>query len=373
MRILHTGDLHLDSAFCSYGARDSQRQRGAGRELLVRIFECAKSENCEMILIAGDLFDGKFVSPETEELFCRLVDNCGIPVIVSPGNHDFYTENSFYAKTAKKLGDKLTVFTSPELQVFDFDELGVSVFGYAFTSAVLSQSPLADAEVPTDNGNLRILCAHADISSPTSRYAPISLGQIHKFGFSYSALGHIHNRAPMEDTEGKVRYCGFAQGRSFDEIGEGGVWIVDVDRDGASAERRILSETAFYKLEVALNSADTDVSQKIVEAAQGYGAGANLRVTLTGVSQTLGKTELSAVEAKVKASLGIEYVEIEDETLPLLDGEYLERDTTLRGELYRTLKPKLISEDKTERKTAIRALQMGLAAIDGKNIFGFYE
>ena len=373
MRILHTGDLHLDSAFCAYGARDSARQREAGRELLRRIFECAKSESCEMILIAGDLFDGKFVSPETGELFCRLVEECTIPVVVSPGNHDFYYDGSFYTKAIKRLGDKLTVFTTPELQVYDFDELGVSVFGYAFTSAVLSHSPLAESDFVAENDNIRLLCAHADITSPTSRYAPISLGQINKFGFSYAALGHIHNRAPMEDSDGKVRYCGFAQGRSFDEIGAGGVWIVDVDRDGATAQRRILSETAFYRLEVSLLSDDVDAGEKIVSAASAYGEGANLRIVLTGISQTFGENELRSLAQKVKTSLGVEYVEIEDETLPLLDGEYLERDTTIRGELYRTLKPKLLSDDNSERKTAIRALQIGLAAIDGKNIFGFYE
>ena len=375
MRFLHTGDLHLDSAFCAYGARDSQKQREAGRALLRRIFECAKSEGCEMILISGDLFDGKFVSPETTELFFGLVEDCGMPVVVSPGNHDFYSEGSFYAKAVKRLGDKLTVFTFPELQVFDFDELGVSVFGYAFTSAALTQSPLMTQDVYEDNGNVRILCAHADISSPTSRYAPISLGQIHKFGFAYSALGHIHNRAPAEDSEGRVRYCGFAQGRSFDEIGEGGVWIVDVTDEGVTAERKILSDIAFYKLEVALGSSDVDAGEKIasVVSAQNYASGAHLRITLTGISQTIGGAELSVLAQKVKEMLGIEYVEIEDETLPLLDGEYLERDATLRGELYRTLKPQLLSDDDSERRRALKALQIGLAAIDGKNIFGFVE
>ena len=375
MRFLHTGDLHLDSAFCAYGARDSQKQREAGRALLRRIFECAKSEGCEMILISGDLFDGKFVSPETAELFCALVENCGIPVVVSPGNHDFYFDGSFYAKAMKKLGDKLTVFTSPELQAFDFDDLGVSVLGYAFTSAALTQSPLMTQDVYEDNGNVRILCAHADMSSPTSRYAPLSLGQIQKFGFAYSALGHIHNRAPAEDNEGKVRYCGFAQGRSFDEIGEGGVWIVDVDKDGTSAERRILSEIAFYRLEISLRGADEDVRQRLLDEirAQGYGAGSHLRIVLAGISQTKDRSELNTLAKDLKSELGVEYVEIEDETLPLLDGEYLERDTTLRGELYRTLKPRLLSDDADERKNALKALQIGLAAIDGKNIFGFVE
>ena len=73
MRILHTGDLHLDSPFCAYGQKDADKQREAGRELLRRIFDCAKDEKCEMILIAGDLFDSRFVTPESAELFrlCR--------------------------------------------------------------------------------------------------------------------------------------------------------------------------------------------------------------------------------------------------------------------------------------------------------------
>ena len=81
MKLLHTGDLHLDAAFCAYGERGAQIQRKAGRDLLCRIFECAKSECCEMILIAGDLFDSRFVSPESAELFCKLIEDYRIPVI----------------------------------------------------------------------------------------------------------------------------------------------------------------------------------------------------------------------------------------------------------------------------------------------------
>ena len=61
------------------------------------------------------------------------------------------------------------------------------------------------------------------------------------------------------------------------------------------------------------------------------------------------------------------------ETLPQMDGDYLERDTTLRGELYRTLLPKLTSENADERRLASRALRIGLAAIDGRSVFGADE
>ena len=88
MRFLHTGDLHLDSAFCAYGEMGAQSLREDGRALLRAIFECAKNEKCEMILFSGDIFDSKTVTPESAELFCTLVEECNIPVIVSPGNHD---------------------------------------------------------------------------------------------------------------------------------------------------------------------------------------------------------------------------------------------------------------------------------------------
>ena len=372
MRLLHTGDLHLDSAFCAYGQNDAQKLRRDGRELLSRIFQCAKEEKCEMILFAGDIFDSKTVTPETGELFCSLVEKCGVPVVVSPGNHDSYSQSSFYAKVSKRLGEKLVLFTSSELQIFDFDELRVSVFGYAFTSPILAQSPLLEAEVPNDNGYLRIFCGHADISSPISRYAPITLSELGKFGFSYCALGHIHNRNDREDIAGRVRYCGFAQGRGFDELGDGGVWIVNVDRDICECERKILSNSAFHILNIEILSTDDahSVKDKVktLIKEQSYSGGTRLRLVVSGVADTGTIEALDSSLDEIRAATELEYIELVDDTLPLLDGEYLMKDTTLRGELYRTLLPKLSSSDPQEKRRAVLALRIGIAAIDGREI-----
>ena len=372
MRLLHTGDLHLDSAFCAYGQNDAQKLRKEGRELLSRIFECAKEEKCDMILFAGDVFDSKTVTPETGELFCSLVEECSIPIVVSPGNHDSYSQSSFYAKAAKRLGEKLVLFTSSELQVFDFDELRVSVFGYAFTSPMLAQSPLLEAQAPEDNGYLRIFCAHADIASPISRYAPITLSELGRFGFSYCALGHIHNRDDREDVVGKVRYCGFAQGRGFDELGEGGVWIVDVDEDKCECQRKVLSNSAFYIQNIELLATDdaSSVKDKVKSLIkeQNYSDTSRVRLVLSGVADGDTVAVLNDALDEIRSEAGLEYIELCDETLPLLDGEYLMKDTTLRGELYRTLLPKLSSNDPSERKRAVMALRIGIAAIDGREI-----
>ncbi len=345
--------------------------------MLRRIFECAKEEKCDLLLIAGDLFDSRFVSEETGELFCSLVEESNAFVVLSPGNHDPYSTSSFYAKAQKRLGDKLVLFTSPELQVFDIDSVGVRIFGYAFTSMALTESPLAGVAIPADDGYLRIFCGHADIFSPVSRYAPITVDELRRFNFDYAALGHVHNKCDEAELDGRVRYCGFGEGRSFDEIGEGGVWIVEVCESSFACERKILSKRAFY-LENVQVGADDDVASLrtkicLMMREKAYGEGAYIRFTLEGIADDALVRGIRSLAGEISSECGIEFLEIHDATMPIIDGEYLERDTTLRGALYRTLRPKLVSADNEERKKAIRALKIGLAAIDGKSIFAVSE
>ncbi len=367
MRFLHTGDLHLDGAFGFAGERDAEAQREQGRALLRRIFDTAKSESCDMILIAGDLFDSRFVSPPTAELFCTLVENCGIPVVIAPGNHDFYSENSFYAKAWKRLGDKLTLFTSPELQIFDFDDLKLKVFGYAFTSAALTDSPLLRANLPENDGYLRVFCGHADIFSPISRYAPVTLAELRKFDFAYSALGHVHTPAEFDTNGGRVRYCGFAEGRGFDELGAGQVLIVDADKDNCGVRALSLSEREYKILRTKSYAHADSLCEEIKK--ENYIDNTYLRIVLEGNAEEALGSSVGALAEDIKEKSGLAYVEIRDERLPFLDGAYLERDMTLRGELYRVLKSKLASEDAEERQTALNALRIGLAAIDGRPFF----
>lgn len=370
MRLLHTGDLHLDSAFSSFGQKDAEQYRELGRALLKNIFDCAKHENCQMILISGDLFDSKFVSNDTRALFVSLVRNIGIPVVISPGNHDPYSENFFYTLIEKEAIENLYVFSASELQIFDFDELRVRVFGYAFTSPIINESPLLRAALPEDNGYLKLLCAHADMSSPLSRYAPISLMELSRFDFAYSALGHIHNRDESEDRDGRVRYCGFAEGRSFDELGEGGVFIVDVDELSCDVKRIALSSRAFYIEEFNVFEA-IDIKEKLSSylLEKDYPNGTYLRVILTGSADRDFLRDIKNAQEEICERVSLEYLEFEDATLPLYDGKYLEKDVTVRGEIYRMLLPSLTSADVKERKQAVLALKIALSAIDGNNIF----
>ncbi|MBQ9113126.1 MAG: DNA repair exonuclease [Clostridia bacterium] len=364
MKFLHTADLHLDSAFCGAGPLAADVRREAQRSLLKRIFACAQEEACDMILMAGDIFDTVFVTPETARLFIGLCRDFGAPIVISPGNHDPYADGGFWSSAA--LPSNVFVFSAPELQIFDFPELEVSVAGYAFTSPALQKNPLTDAAINRDSTERHLLlCAHADIDVPMSRYAPATLGDITRHGFDYAALGHVHiARAFRND----VRYCGFPEGRGFDEEGDGQVLTVTLDGGACTVKEHVLSRIRYVRTEISADGAATaeDTLDMIKTEISKYSdKPTHLRIELCGTLCEDALPDLAACERELGA--GLASLEITSSVLALPDGAYLEKDVTLKGELYRTLRPKLLSDDLSERRIALRALRIGLAAIEGKS------
>ena len=369
MKILHTGDLHLDSPFSSEDIIGSEKRREAQRNTFKRIMALAEEESCDLVLIAGDLFDSEYVSPDTEKLITRLFAEARFPIVIAPGNHDPYTDGSFYKRTS--FSDNVYIFSSPELQVFDLDTIGASVYGYAFTSSALSVSPLMDTAIPESSSAVKLLCAHADLSSPISRYAPLTTGDIRRFDFDYAALGHIHNPSPeLTDRAENIRYCGFPEGRSFDERGDGHVLIIDIGEASFSVSERKVSSSAYV-----VESADvTDISDRnelvslvgSVTSRFDRSEKIHLRLYLTGFASELVTDAIPSLEGECSRDSLL--LSIVDETLPAPSGTSLMDDITLRGEFYRSLLPKLRSDDPAERKIAVLALRLGLSAIDGKDL-----
>ncbi|MBE6707345.1 MAG: DNA repair exonuclease [Ruminococcaceae bacterium] len=363
MKFLHTADLHLDSAFCRSAQSDAAARRHAQRETLKRIFALAKSEGCDMVLIAGDLFDGSFIFPETKDLCIKLFEDFGAPVVIAPGNHDPFLPSSFYAMA--KLPENVRVFTSQSLEQIDFSELHTTVAGYAFTSAALPSSPLASAG-PAPHEDIYILCAHADLDAPTSRYAPLLTSDIQRYGFDYAALGHVHNPTNVSEY---IRYCGFPEGRSFDELGDGYVLTVEISPDAPPivTSHKISNERYLWQ-EVSLDGVSSEAdARRIIEDTLTTVSNepTHLRLDVVGTLSEDVLPNLSTLEVAYADRLLS--LELRDNTLSLPEGAYLEKDTTLRGEFYRSLLPQLISEDGKERSLALRALKIGLAAIDGKD------
>ena len=373
MKIMHIADIHLDSAFSGFDISQAEKKRAALRDCFKEAFCIAKERGVKLILIAGDLFDTPFCSFATRKTVFDAIASVGCPVVISPGNHDYYNKNGTYAD--KNLPENAFVFTSGELGRFDFDELGISVIGYAFTSDKYEENPLTQ-DVPLSKENVNLLCAHAELGSSLMRYAPISPNAIARCGFAYAALGHVHI-APKPTVVGEtlIAYSGFLQGRSFDELGEGGAYIVDLDlaNKKAALERVVLSKMTYEieKIDISGSSSDEEVIDKInqvVETKYTNKESVALRVRLFGSIPSEYSLDEQRIATDERFS-DFALLQIRNETVSNFDLEHLEKDMTVRGEVYRKLLPLLQSEDEGERKRASLALKLALAALD-KREFG---
>ncbi len=367
LKILHTGDFHLDSPFTGVDLPTGERLRNELRNIFIDVIELAGSH--DMMLIAGDLFDCGYVSPDTLALVRDSLAAYGKPVVIAPGNHDPYSTGSIW--TAAQWPENVHIFDSDELSVFKFNigNQRVAVHGWAFTSPALERSPLSDG-IMIDPAAINLICAHADTVSPISRYAPTPLSLFAVSGCAYAALGHIHN-VPDITLAGRttVSYCGFPEGRSYDEEGDGGVLSVVIEEGRAPVIEKLITSTHKYitrHLEITGADSDSEVAARIIELARSEKCDKNvsLKVYLEGsIPPTYTP---NAAQIELLAGLSLCSLKLRDRTAPIFGSEYLEQDMSIKGELYRTLLPRLASPDEDERRIAADALRIGLLALEGR-------
>lgn len=384
MKILHTGDLHLGSAFSGLSHGESERRRAAQLDNFCAIVDLAAIESVDLVLIAGDLFDTPRVPRAVSDLVFDALAGLSCPVVIAPGNHDPYRAESTY--DSEIFPENVFVFASEELERFSFPNIGggVDVFGYAFLGSDLAASPLESAPDRACLGEgLSILLAHGDLDLPLSKYGPIRSSDLARCGADYVALGHVHNVSDGVRFFGDsaVAYCGFPDGRSFDERGFGSVLILTFDEGESFAHplveaRRVQTSSHRYEeSRVDLSGADLDATAaeciRTFLEKEGFGKETSLRLSLEGEVCLGYAPNLAAIRANLEDSLGDRLPDpllLLDRTLPIFDAAYLESDPTIRGAVYRTLKPKMLTGTPEERADAANALRVALAALDGRGV-----
>ena len=95
LKILHSADWHLDSPFAGFD--DSQRAllKQEQQSIPGKISQLCRREKCDLMLLAGDIFDGE-PARETVEALKKALSECGARVFITPGNHDFCAPGSLW-------------------------------------------------------------------------------------------------------------------------------------------------------------------------------------------------------------------------------------------------------------------------------------
>ena len=234
LRILHSADLHLDSPFEGLTRGKAAIRRAEQRQLRTRRAELARTENVDLVLLAGDLLDSESTYLETGEELLRSLQGMGVPVFIAPGNHDHLSHRSPYMRL--KLPGNVHVFTGNEITCVELPELGARVYGAAFTDTK-SRALLSGFTAERTGGIFNILCLHGEVGAPGSPYDTITAEDLAASGMDYAALGHIHKASGLMQAGGTYySWPGCPEGRGFDEIGEKTVSIVELSDGGCTLE-----------------------------------------------------------------------------------------------------------------------------------------
>lgn len=370
IRMVHTADLHLDSPFAMLDLQKSEIRRQEIRDSFGALIDLVHSTRVNLLIIAGDLFDGAYVTHETLSMLTHgfeSVPECRI--VISPGNHDFAGDTGVYKKM--KLPSNVYVFDSEEISFFDFPELNCRVYGYAFTSPIMEKGPLC-TPLTLDRSKVNILACHADTESPISRYAPICVNDLERAGFDYVALGHIHNSDGVKKLEcgGYYAYSGCLEGRGFDEIGEKGVITARLEKsDGKLSfdSKFVPFSKRIYltrSLDITGCESNTAILAKITAfiKSEGYGERHALKLVLEGLLEPSLRVFTQYLRDQISSLFTLRII---DNTLPLYECAHLEADPSIRGAFFDKLRPLLESEDRETREIASMALRYGLVALAG--------
>ena len=235
MRLAHISDLHLGKRLGSFPLIEEQR------DILRQIVDTAVRENCDGVLIAGDIYDKTSPSAEAVRLFDEfLTDLCDakLSVYMISGNHDS-SERVDYGSAIMERSDIHICGEykgEPEIVTVsdEYGELDICLMPFIKPSYVRAYHEDCDIKTYTDMmrfaiDNSRIdtkrrcvLVCHQFITGAlTSESEYSSVGTLDNIGaevfegFDYVALGHLHR---PQNIRPNIRYCGTPLKYSASEI-----------------------------------------------------------------------------------------------------------------------------------------------------------
>lgn len=366
MKIIHTGDIHLDSPFTSSNPVEAEKRRNALRSAFSSLMLYAKTQKCELFIVAGDLFDDDCVTKDTINVLCKEMESvCDCHFIIAPSNHDPYTEKSAYYLI--NWPENVHIFKTSEISFFDIPSLNVRIYGSAYLSE--TKEPFnPDSVKDLDNSKINILIHHGDLDTPSSPYSPIKTQDIENSGFDYVALGHIHKGCEIKKAGTTFyAYCGCIEGRDFGECGYKGAISGVLEKGNADLKHVRFCSKRYEIVEIDVTGCDdlSAVLNDLITKCSDFGEDTLLRIELTGIVSESFSYNYEDIRKIISRP---SYLEIKDNTSALFNIEKLKQDKTLAGEFYRILEPKLFSDDESERENASLALKYGLRAIYGMEI-----
>ena len=356
MKIIHTADLHLDSAIDTLPTDKSRIRRDEIMHTFERMCEYAKLNGVNAIIIAGDAFDSSRVSKKTAGRFIEAVKNAAeTDFLYLSGNHD----KSFLQSYTDMMPDNFKVFTT-EWTTYRYKD--VAITGIALDKF---NAPFVYDNLRLNENDTNVVCMHGQVLGYRSEDAAetVSIPMLKNKHIDYLALGHIHSYSEGAiDERGKFAYCGCPDGRGFDETGLKGFVLIETEDKKIKTEFVPFCSRIFAEKEYSVEDENSfyALRNKIVEDMRASFASESIvKVILKGEHDAdfiVDKEDLA-----LRLNENYFFAKVYDRTTVKVSEKDYAFDKSVRGEFVRGV---LASDLSEEEKNAV--ILTGLNALRGE-------
>ena len=354
MKLLHAADFHLDSPFQGFTPEQREMLEKAALRLPLAVARLCRERQCQMLLLSGDLFDGPYTRKSCRAL-AEALEEAAVPVVIAPGNHDHVGKDSPWLQ--ESWPENVHIFTHPALESRSFPELNCRVYGAGYTA--MDCPALLENFAVSGEETYHIGVLHADPTAAGSPYCPITKSQVEKSGLSYLALGHIHKSGSFTAGRTLCAWPGCPMGRGYDEPGQKGVLLVDLDTPSQAEFVPLMGFPKFYTQELPLLESPEAALSAILPGATTEDF---YRITLTGAWE---KPDLPALSRRFAH---IPNLTLRDATTPPVDPWGAVGEDSLEGTYFRLLQEKLPGADPHTQEIIQLAARISRQLLDGQEV-----
>ena len=264
LRFIHTADLHLDTPFkglTSWNRDLAGRLKDATFKSFGKIIDLCLQEKVDFLIISGDIFESGNNPLAAQLKFKGELDRLSankIPVYFVCGNHD--PLNSW--PDTIQLPENVFRFGSDKVENFTYSKGGkplADIFGISFQDKAVKENLARKYKLINNPSPFSVAVLHGTVGAagPHENYAPFKTIDVINLGFDYWALGHIHNRQIIHESNPAIVYPGNPQGRDFGETGAKGCYLVEISEGNKVCMTFIpIQLIRFEEIEVDLTGED---------------------------------------------------------------------------------------------------------------------
>lgn len=272
LRIMHTSDVHIGMTFRHYPDEIREKLVEARFAVLEKIVDQAESQQCHLLVVAGDLFEKQSISKKdllrVKQILAAFSSGT---VCVLPGNHDYINDStSLWHTFMQDLPDNLLVLDQEERVTLTEGDYTVTLYpapchnkhSNTHNLSWVEEVPIEDGD--REAGHFHVGIAHGALTgiSPdlAGQYYNMTLETLEKLSQDLWLLGHTHLPYPGISTprNASIYNAGAPEPDGMDCQHEGGAWFVEIDENRHIEAHRIVTGTFRFRdiVEEVKNEAD---------------------------------------------------------------------------------------------------------------------